>query len=1167
MPGPTRPVRPTFTEVKPAVTTVADGATWLVMLPNLSQNAGLVAPNISISANVDQKYRNALAEVFSDMYYYYNPNGVSFSTGSILTNYAGLGYDIKIQQMNADNGIIASANWNMPGFARGDYTVQVDPNKAEVTITLNAAYLDSFSGAQLVDIISERLNHELYYPQYHVPIFDFTTGARNPNSTGHQIIDQTATASLTPGIILQDSTYWSQISNSWAQGQDWYDFASGTWISASLSYSEYMDRAAATVIPNYVSRRKPGGVERPAINGVYEEAAFVRRNFTPFADMIAQAPELGNVIGSSLGNLLANGSKVKGIVYSSLLGEIGERLAPALLSGAKIENHIDNARTGALNAQTSFANDIAARMGQAAIGTVSSLLALEVGEALGLKGFGAELFNTAGSTVINKALTNLVSQGPVNIFNGFNTKDLFAKNGAGSLTLNAIGSFLGAKLGAMVVQPQTQAAVALSSLGSAIGSWAALSVGSISSAIASTLGIKITSWAFNFIAPGIGAFVGFVLGAMIGNLFGKKKPKIPTGSAETVLQIPYAQYQVGAITVANNGNRDLVTTMAATARDTLNSLIATVSYTGATGYVSNLNGYATNQTYGHTGGQIYVKINGVQTNFSSADQAVEFGALAAIRNTKIVGGDIFAKRVIAKSVATDLASLTGDLRVAGDYRYYVQNRDVVAGLIIGAYGTLTQWEQDFYGHPPHKALIDKLQAQGLGALTASEQGFYNTYKSSIDKIILALEDQALANPWIITLQRVNELGLDKWAASDFYGGLQGFLSSFDLTRHGTAFENVRISAQGNAAEIQARGQTSEAVFSILSQAMTGASDNDVLNARFQQGMAGWDTQTWQVSNIQRGVNLSADWSGNGNDVFWEYMSGTPTSGAVIDTRSEFMVTQAGVTYETSVRAAQHRGAAQLFIQFYDANQNAISAVFASGSGQESGSSHGALETFNLLSVTATAPAGAVYRKIGLRLTATGGPDPFGFFTQPTSRAVGGGALNWNVAGEAVRIEDLSQVGYAVRAPGGATSGNDLIDQRLAVGAVTIDDLHMEYQYYYPPYGAPPQQIPVQRDGGDDIFVGGAGNDTLYGRTGWDWLDGQGGDDYIDGGDQNDTLLGGGGRDRLYGGAGDDYLAGGDGDDNQTTWGANNGGLYGGPATTPWSATLAPTRSGAKTATT
>ncbi|MBO9559381.1 MAG: hypothetical protein J7515_12490, partial [Caulobacter sp.] len=130
------------------------------------------------------------------------------------------------------------------------------------------------------------------------------------------------------------------------------------------------------------------------------------------------------------------------------------------------------------------------------------------------------------------------------------------------------------------------------------------------------------------------------------------------------------------------------------------------------------------------------------------------------------------------------------------------------------------------------------------------------------------------------------------------------------------------------------------------------------------------------------------------------------------------------------------------------------------------------------------------------------------------------------------------VGYGVRPLGGATSGNDLIDQRLAVGGVTIDDSHTESRWVPPNYHIPDDEghyVSVTVDGGDDIFVGGAGNDVLYGRSGWDWLDGGGGDDVIYGGEQNDVLIGGTGNDLLFGEGGDDYLAAGDGAD----------GVYGG----------------------
>ncbi|MFT4253946.1 MAG: hypothetical protein QM608_15860, partial [Caulobacter sp.] len=311
-----------------------------------------------------------------------------------------------------------------------------------------------------------------------------------------------------------------------------------------------------------------------------------------------------DVFGSALGKVLSNGDTLKGVLYSSLLGELGERLATTITGGATTaETQLPWASDSALQ---SFGAEFAARTKQAAIGAVSSLLSLELGEALGLDGFGAELFGTVGSSVLSKAISNVLnpSLGSSKIFDGFHFdkladgfgKDLFAKGGAGTLAVSAVASFLGSKLGALVVQPQTQAAVALSSIGSAVGAWAFTSatVGISSAVIGSSIGSS--AWIMgNVVLPGVGAFVGFVLGALIGNLFGRKKPKIPSANAETVLQIPYARYELGAVTVVNNGNRSLVTSMATMARDTLNGLISMIAYTNTTAYVSNLNGGGTTQ--------------------------------------------------------------------------------------------------------------------------------------------------------------------------------------------------------------------------------------------------------------------------------------------------------------------------------------------------------------------------------------------------------------------------------------------------------------------------------------------------------------------------------------------------------------------------------------------
>jgi Ca2+-binding RTX toxin-like protein len=1122
-----RASRPIFKVVR-----TFDGGRQIIIDTSIAANAGIKIPVIKLAPNFS--YANQLLDSLEE-YYYNTPSTETTGLIANLAKYADNGWDLYLQMGVAKGS--ANAAWSYMNEAMGDYGILKRATVPEAVITFSQASADNLAPASLDDFIFGRFAHETADPATHVVTVDPVSGKKYAPliNTGHPNIDLADTVNITPALILTDKSYMDEIHASWVAGKEFPNayagINSGRDISANLTEAQYLALASQIIAKAYQDFRTeklaPLQAEDRQMGSIYEIILLKRAQR---ALSIMEAGGVGSAAGSALGQYLAGGNTVKAIVYSSLLGEIGERLGTALAAGATGDGNLSLATTQGLQA---FGNEVAVRAGQAAIGSISSWLSMELGEAIGLKGFGAELFTTAGSYVTTKVIGNLLDAtlGSSKIFSGFVTQVTGkGQPTAGPGFAGAIGSFLGTKLGAMVVSPQTQAGVALSSIGSAIGSYL----------VYAEWGSKLG----NFFAPGIGAFVGFVLGALIGNLFGKKKPKTPTASAETVLQIPYAQYQLGAITVANNGNRDLVTSMATTARDTLNGLIAMVAYTNTTAYVSNLNGYGTTQTYGHSGEQIYVKINGVQSNFTSADQAVEYGTLTAIRNTKIVGGDIFAKRVIAKSPAADLVSLTGDLQVAADYRTYVGSRDLVNSYIIDAYASLTQAEQNYYA--ANKALIDKRQVQGAAALSGGELAIYNANKALIDKITASLESQVAANPWIITLERASELGLDKWSVSDFYGGLQGFLGSFNLGAHGTAFENVRVMAQGGGAEIQARYETSAGIFSLLPQAIDGLSDNDVLNARFQGGMQGWDMAAWNVATPQRGVNLT-DWSGSGNDSYYVYMPGTPAAGAVIDTRSDWIITAAGVTYETAVKAAQHRGQASAFVEFYDANRNVIGYSFLSGAATESGSYHGDLSTYGQLSGTAVAPAGTVYRRVVLRLTAIGGETPFGFFTQPTSRQYTGATLNWQTAGEAVRIEDLSQVGYGVRALGGQTSGNDLIDQRLATSGVTIDDSHTEVvwqdNWQYDPYEGGWYNVPtedvIQTQGGDDIFVGGQYNDVLYGRDGWDWLDGRAGDDWIEGGAGNDVLIGRNGNDVLQGGDGDDYIAAGDGADSVYGGGGND----------------------------
>lgn len=100
------------------------------------------------------------------------------------------------------------------------------------------------------------------------------------------------------------------------------------------------------------------------------------------------------------------------------------------------------------------------------------------------------------------------------------------------------------------------------------------------------------------------------------------------------------------------------------------------------------------------------------------------------------------------------------------------------------------------------------------------------------------------------------------------------------------------------------------------------------------------------------------------------------------------------------------------------------------------------------------------------------------------------------------------------APGGSALYGDTGSDRL-VGSTGPDDLDAG---------------PYQDPDGDDLVLGGGGNDRLWGRAGDDTLDGGPGDDRLMGDVGTDRILGGPGDDLILGGYGADRLSGGTGVD-------------------------------------
>lgn len=530
---------------------------------------------------------------------------------------------------------------------------------------------------------------------------------------------------------------------------------------------------------------------------------------------------LGGLLGSTLGQILGNGNPAAQILGRAVFSSIGARLGQAIGEAAATEAPDLFAALGdAWQDIKSLDVDFGAALQGAAIGTASSLLAIELGDALGLDGDIGRVFGSVAGSMIEVAVTNAVQD--KNLLDGIaSIGDLFEgpffESGAANILGSSIASFLAVKLGSLIVQPQTQAAVVLSSLGTAAGGWAfgtaagGLGWGTgIGTAVSNALGGgSAASWlGLNVVAPGIGMLIGFVLGAFIGNLFGRKKPRIPTASAEVYLQIPSAQYALGAVTQSNGGNIDLVRAMGLAARDTLNTLITVTTHGDDGAKVSNA--YSPSQYYGHAGGQLWVKYdankNGTieaaeKFNVSSADDAVDKGVLFALPATQIVGGDLMIKRAIYNMVrkpgqVTSVAQLSGDLQIAQDYAFYLQNRSLIDEMIAEPYESMTAAQKTFYN--ANTAFLTRALAQDDVPLAGADLTFYDANKTMVDSIVSALQLTQFAAAWIITLQRAAELELNRSAVSDFYGGAKGFVDSLGVTLEGAPidYESVVFTLQG-----------------------------------------------------------------------------------------------------------------------------------------------------------------------------------------------------------------------------------------------------------------------------------------------------------------------------------------------------------------------------------
>ena len=547
----------------------------------------------------------------------------------------------------------------------------------------------------------------------------------------------------------------------------------------------------------------------------------------PPGGVVGDLANIGSAFGSIIGRSLGGSSLVvataAGSIVTALAFNLGQVIQASISGGYYSSVKGETVILAAGKAPGSVFDDFGSELGQigknAAIGAASSYLALELGQALGLGGFGSGLFSAGVGGVLSHVAANVTNGAKLfsglSAVKGLNANGQLVKAGfsasqLGTLLESSFAGFFGQKLAELVITPKTPVQALFASAGAAaLSIFADVAIGKalgFAGAAAGPVGVLV------------GTFVGFIVGALIGKLFGKPKPRIPTASAETVLQIPNARYAVGLEVSANGGNLAFVDSIAITARDTLNGLIDVITRGQRGSFVANVS--SPTQTYGVTGSQIYVRlgIGAAAINVSSADEAVDRGVRFALPLTQIIGGDIILKRAVAASDATTVSILAGDLQIAADYEQYLTAAPFIDALISQSYASLSEQDKLFFN--ANKSIFTRILSRSEIALSPSDQLFFNANLTQVNRIVNSANISPEAAGWILTLARAGELSLNQFGRSDFYGGAQGFLQSFNFAAVGTGvhYEDTAFSLSGGNLTITASGLASADVFSLLPQA-------------------------------------------------------------------------------------------------------------------------------------------------------------------------------------------------------------------------------------------------------------------------------------------------------------------------------------------------------------
>ena len=441
--------------------------------------------------------------------------------------------------------------------------------------------------------------------------------------------------------------------------------------------------------------------------------------------------------------LLAAGMSV-GQIFGSELGAAlgGNDLVGRLVGGAvggligqKFVQVLATSMTADLS-QVSLADIFAGQninIAGAGIGAVSSFLTAELGSALKIPGFGGQLFNVAANGFTVSVLTQVT-----NSINAGLTFDAAIAaidwSQAVSGAYNAAQLNLDGILGGYLAHEFVPAKTHEGAVGGAL-------LGAIG----------------NIILPGgLGSLIGTILGTLIGNQFGTSPSP---GAVDLIDQAGY-YYNYHEYQTSDHGSYTAPDAMAPAADAIINAYLRAVNGVALdhskqviVGYIQNPDLLFLSGTPGHP-----------DHSFTSANDAVHAAALDALQNTEVIGGDLLLKRAHHNSPSNDPAKAPGGS----------------AGLP---------------GQPQFSAAEQIVTMSGDLSVAQDYENYLNN-REAINALIAANPDSAFTAGWIATFARVNDLKLNQVSASDFLGGLAGWLDSVGKAGLGGAAANATVKRDG-----------------------------------------------------------------------------------------------------------------------------------------------------------------------------------------------------------------------------------------------------------------------------------------------------------------------------------------------------------------------------------